>query len=148
MQNCIFCQIVKGQIPCYKVYEDKDFLGFLDINPLNKGHSLIAPKKHFRWVLDVCDFGKYWEIAGRVAKAMIKALSAESINFVTLGYEIPHAHIHVIPRFKDDDLGGFIDWSKRKKFSEKKMKEIAEKIKYQLSEDKEGGVFDANGGKS
>ncbi|MCX6705850.1 MAG: HIT domain-containing protein, partial [Candidatus Woesebacteria bacterium] len=76
MDNCIFCKIVKGEIPCYKVYEDNNFLAFLDIKPLTRGNSLLISKKHYRWVYDVPDFGSYWEAAKKVALATIKALGA------------------------------------------------------------------------
>jgi len=134
MNDCIFCKIVKEEIPAYKVYEDKLFLAFLDINPLNPGHTLVVPKVHYRWVLDMPEFDKYWTVAGRVGKVLQKSLKADSINFLTLGYEISHAHIHVIPRFTDDDLGGTVDWSKHKKISKVEMAKIAEKMR--------GGVFD------
>lgn len=133
MTDCIFCKIIKGEIPSYKVYEDENFLAFLDINPLNPGHTLVIPKKHYRWVLDVPQFGKYWEFAGKIAKKLQQNLKTDSINFVTLGYEVPHAHVHVIPRFKNDDLGGTIDWSKHKKLSPTDMNKIMEEVR--------GGVF-------
>lgn len=127
--QCVFCKIVAGEIPAYKVYEDEEFLAFLDIGPLNPGHALILPKKHVRWVHEVEPFGKYWEVAQTVAKAAIKILGADHVNFITLGYEVFHAHVHVIPRFPDDDLGLHIDWSKRKELPQQKMQEIAEKLR-------------------
>lgn len=128
-RNCIFCKIVAGEIPSYKVYEDEDFFAFLDIGPLNSGHTLVVPKKHFNWVHEVEPFGQYWEIAQRVAKAAVRALGADHVNFITLGYEVPHAHIHVIPRFPDDKLGAHVDWSKRRTIPKGKMQEIAAKMK-------------------
>jgi histidine triad (HIT) family protein len=131
--DCIFCKIINGEIPSYKIYEDEKFFAFLDINPLNPGHTLVIPKKHYRWVLDVPQFGNYWEVAGVVAQNLKQNLNAESINFITLGYEVEHSHIHVIPRFKNDDLGGTIDWNKHKKISADEMKKIMKEVK--------GGVF-------
>lgn len=128
MKGCLFCQIAKGKIPCYKVYEDKDFLGFLDIYPLNPGHTLLIPKKHYRWVNQVPDFEKYWGIGGELSQAIEKVLQADYSCFITLGHEVPHAHIHIIPRFSEDDLGGTIDWSRKKKINERKMKAISKKI--------------------
>jgi histidine triad (HIT) family protein len=136
MIDCIFCQIVKGKIPCYKIYEDKDFLAFLDINPLNPGHTLVITKKHYKWVIDVPKFGTYWERVGKIAKAVQKALKADSLNFVVLGYEIFHAHIHIVPRFSNDDLGGTINWANQKKFTKERMEQIAQSIKKEI---KEGG---------
>ena len=70
--NCIFCKIAKGEIPCNKIYEDNEYVAFLDINPLNKGHALVIPKKHFRWVYDVEDQGKYWTVAQKMTKNFSK----------------------------------------------------------------------------
>jgi len=132
MSDCVFCQIVEGKIPCYKVYEDDDFLAFLDIKPLSIGNSLLIPKKHYRWVYDVPDFGKYWQAAQKIALASIKAHNAESISFLTLGYEISHAHIRIIPRFKNDVHQGGIDHKAIQQISSPKMDQIAQKIKNSL----------------
>ncbi len=102
MDDCIFCKIQNGETPCYKIYEDDKFLGFLDINPLNPGNSLLIPKKHYRWVIDVPEFGQYWEVAKKIAIASQAGLSAMSVSFLTLGFEVPHAHIRIIPRFSED----------------------------------------------
>lgn len=102
MDDCIFCKIITGQIPCHKVYEDDLFLGFLDIKPLSLGNSLLIPKKHYRWVYDVPEFGPYWEAAKNIALATIPVVNASSVSFLTLGFEVPHAHIRIIPRFFND----------------------------------------------
>jgi histidine triad (HIT) family protein len=124
--TCIFCKIAKGEIPCYKVYEDKDFLAFLDIHPLNKGHCLIIPKKHYRWVYDI-DNADYWKIANKIAKKLVKN-GAEYVSFITWGLEVEHAHIHVVPRYKNDSHPGFIDWKNTKEFSPDEMKQTVEEI--------------------
>lgn len=105
--NCIFCRIVKKELPAETVYEDEKFLAFLDINPRTKGHTLVIPKEHFRWTYDVPDFGQYWEIAKKVAESQINNLMPEWIQFLTLGWQVNHAHIHVIPRYKEDAGEGF-----------------------------------------
>lgn len=128
MDECIFCKIVNGEIPCYKVYEDDSFLAFLDIKPVNQGHTLVIPKKHYRWVWDVEDFSAYWEFARRVTKSLIEKLNAEKVNYVTLGEAIPHAHIHIVPRYKDDGLGELPNWSTSKNLSKEQMNNILEKI--------------------
>ncbi|PIV07623.1 diadenosine tetraphosphate hydrolase [Candidatus Shapirobacteria bacterium CG_4_8_14_3_um_filter_35_11] len=102
MDDCIFCKIVKGDIPCYKVYEDDKYLGFLDIKPLNIGNSLLIPKDHHHWVYDVPNFGQYFEIAKKIALETKNIVNAEAVSFLTLGYEVPHAHIRIIPRFPND----------------------------------------------
>ena len=130
--DCIFCKIAKGEIPSYKVYEDADFMAFLDIKPLAQGHSLIIPKKHFRWVQDVVPFERYWKVAGKVTWGILNGLKSDHVNYVTLGDAVPHAHIHIVPRYVDDDLGAVPDWTKDKKFDAREMKEIAEKIKKEI----------------
>jgi len=102
--DCIFCKIIIGEVPCHKVYEDELFLGFLDIFPLSKGNTLLIPKIHYRWVNDVPQFGQYWETAKKIGDRIEKRLGATSISYLTLGEEVPHAHIRIIPRYNADDL--------------------------------------------
>ena len=128
MNNCLFCKIVNGEIPSYKVYEDDDFLAFLDIFPLNKGHTLIIPKKHEKWVWDVEAPGRFFEVTTKVAKAIRKAFDPERVMSFVLGEQIAHAHIWLVPRFPDDGHGINIDFNNKKKFTEDEMKEIAQKI--------------------
>lgn len=97
MENCVFCKIVKGGIPCHKVYEDSDFLAFLDINPLSPGHTLIIPKTHYRWVWDVPNAGTYFEVAKKVALAQKKTFDTDFVLSKIIGEEVHHAHIWVYP---------------------------------------------------
>ncbi len=97
-ESCIFCKIVAGEMPCYRVYEDDQFLGFLDIFPRVVGHCLLIPKEHHRWVYDVPNFGGYWEAARAISDACMKAFEPEFVSFITHGLEVPHAHIHIMPR--------------------------------------------------
>ncbi|HEY4516149.1 MAG TPA: HIT domain-containing protein [Candidatus Paceibacterota bacterium] len=97
MQDCIFCKIVKSELPSYKVYEDNDFLAFLDINPLSPGHCQIIPKEHCRWVWDYPEAGKYFEIVKKIALAEQKAFQTESILVKIDGQDVHHAHIWVYP---------------------------------------------------
>ena len=97
MKDCVFCKIVAGEIPSYKVYEDEDFLAFLDINPTSPGHVQVIPKKHFRWVWDVPNVGEYFEVVRKIAKAQQKAFDTEWILEKIVGDEVPHAHIWVYP---------------------------------------------------
>ena len=131
-EECVFCKIAKGEIPCYKVYEDDNFLAFLDVMPKNKGHTLVIPKKHYRWVWDVSNIGTYFEVVNRVANAIRKAMGTEWIVSLVIGEEISHAHVWLIPRFEEDGHGGFIDISKVVKLSKEEMNEIAEKIKKEI----------------
>ena len=97
MKNCIFCKIVTGDIPSYKVYEDDQFLAFLDINPRSAGHTQIIPKSHHPWVWDVPNVGHYFEVATKIALAQRKAFNTEIIHSQIRGEEVPHAHIWVYP---------------------------------------------------
>jgi histidine triad (HIT) family protein len=132
MPECIFCKIVVGEIPSYKVYEDNDFFAFLDISPLNLGHTLIIPKKHYRWVWDIPNIGEYYQVVGKIAKAIKKAFNTDWVVSLVVGEAVPHAHVWLIPRFENDGHGAVIDLKNIKKLSEKEMKEAVEKIKNYL----------------
>ncbi|OHA20635.1 MAG: hypothetical protein A2836_01325 [Candidatus Taylorbacteria bacterium RIFCSPHIGHO2_01_FULL_45_63] len=113
MKDCIFCKIVSGEIPAEKVYENEDFLAFLDIRPLSAGHTLVIPKKHYRWVWDVPNAGDYFEVAKKIALAEQKAFDTEFILSKIVGDEVPHAHIWIYPENKvkenKNDLAGNAD---------------------------------------
>lgn len=100
--NCIFCKIVNKEIPANIVYEDDQFLAFLDINPLSPGHTLVIPKKHYRWVWDIpaednINLGKYFEVVGKIANAIRVAFNQEMILSKIVGEEVYHAHIWIYP---------------------------------------------------
>lgn len=97
MEHCIFCKIVRGDIPSHKVYEDDTFLAFLDINPRSPGHTLVIPKAHYRWVWDVPQAGAYFEVVQKIARAQQNVFSTEMILSRITGEEVPHAHIWVFP---------------------------------------------------
>lgn len=128
-KDCIFCKIVEGKIPVYKVYENDYFISFLDIRPLTKGNMLVIPKKHFRWTYDVPNFGEYFEVAKKVGLAAKKAFNADWISFLTLGLEVSHAHIRVIPRYNNDKHKAVVDLRKIEKFTKEDMQKIASDIK-------------------
>ncbi|MEP7103737.1 MAG: HIT domain-containing protein [Candidatus Dojkabacteria bacterium] len=102
MSQCTFCELIKSK-NYYKVYEDKSFLAFLDINPLSEGHTLVIPKAHFRHVWELPDsgtgsVGEYFKVVQVVAKLLNARLeSKEPIYSLIMGFEIPHASIHLIP---------------------------------------------------
>ncbi len=106
-ENCIFCKIVKREIPAHIIYEDDNFLAFLDINPESPGHTQVIPKNHFRWVWDLPsgrqalpNAGEYFEVVKKIAKAQEKAFNTDFIISKIVGDEIPHAHIWVFPNSK------------------------------------------------
>lgn len=109
--SCIFCQIAKKEIPAHVVYEDENFLAFLDIDPRAPGHVQVIPKKHYRWVWNVPNVGRYFEVVRKVARAQQKAFDTEAIWSRITGDEISHAHIWIFPNPSDaagdkDDLPG------------------------------------------
>ncbi len=106
--NCIFCKIVKGELPAVKVYEDDAFLAFLDKFPRSPGHCQVIPKEHHRWVWDVPNIGGYMEIARKVAQAQRKAFGTEMIVSQIIGDEVQHAHIWLVPErhSKNEQLKG------------------------------------------
>lgn len=100
LERCVFNDIVEGKLPSYKVFENEDFLAFLDIFPRSKGHTLVIPKVHYRWVYEVPNFGAYWETAHMVTRAIQKSMQPKWINYFTHG-AVPYAHIHILPRYED-----------------------------------------------
>lgn len=109
MSNCIFCKISKGEIPCYKAYEDKKFLVFLDIKPVNHGHLLIIPKKHIVWMQEVDDkmIADIYKLAKKMMLVLKKSLKCDYVQLSVVGNEVPHFHVHLIPRYKNDNLINF-----------------------------------------
>jgi len=131
-KDCLFCKIVKGEIPCSKVHEDNEFLAFLDIAPVNPGHTLIVPKMHCKNLLDFpkAEETDLVEFIKKVAGAVMKATKAEGFNLGmnngrASGQLVDHAHFHIIPRFSDD---GFRHWP-HSKYKEGEMEEVQKKIK-------------------
>lgn len=124
--ECIFCSIVAGTLPNFTVYEDKDYLAFLDVFPRVKGHILVIPKDHHRWVYDVPNFGAYWEVAKKVGEKLQQSLGSEFISYITMGNEVPHAHIHVLPQ-QTNRVEGFT-LSSVVNMSKDEMKKLASSI--------------------
>jgi histidine triad (HIT) family protein len=133
MQNkeCIFCKIAAGEIPCHKIYEDDKVLAFLDINPVTDGHALIIPKEHYQMMPDVPDdllayiFLKTKEFMEKIKTAMQADFSVVSV----VGVDVPHFHVHVIPRKFNDGLANF--WP-AKKYADGEAERIAEQIRQKI----------------
>jgi histidine triad (HIT) family protein len=124
----IFSKIVQGEIPAYKIAEDENFLAFLDINPLAKGHTLVIPKNETDYLFDIADdeYSGLWKFAKKMAHAIEKVIPCKRIGIAVLGLEVPHAHIHLVPINSIYD----IDFSKPKlKYSSDEFNQIAEMIK-------------------
>ena len=125
--SSIFSKIVNGEIPSYKVAEDENFLAFLDVNPLVKGHVLVIPKQEVDYIFDVEDnlFAGLNLFAKKVAMKMKRVLPCERIGITVIGLEVPHAHIHLIPINSVADM----DFSKpKKKFDSLELENIAKSI--------------------
>jgi len=127
-KNCIFCKIVKNEVSCDKIYEDKNFLVLLDIKPVSDGHILIIPKKHFTWMQDVDDktISKIFVLTKKIMLAVKKSLKCDFVQIGVVGKEIPHFHIHLIPRFNNDNIHKYNLPTKTYKDGEEK--EIIKKI--------------------
>ena len=132
--ECLFCKIAKGEIPCSKVYEDKEIIAFLDISPVAIGHTLIVPKKHSDSMLEADEqiLESITKVMKKISLALIKALGAEGINTImntgrAAGQLVSHTHIHIIPRFKNDGKHLF-NW-KTGKYNEGMAAQIVERIK-------------------
>lgn len=136
MNDCLFCKIVHGEIPCTKVYEDEETLAFFSISPNNQGHTLVVPKKHFRNLMDM-DESNVSSLAlavQKITRGVYKGVKAEGVNIIMnneapAGQAVFHAHVHVIPRFKDD---GLHSWDKQTSYQEGEVEDIAQKIKKEI----------------
>lgn len=123
----IFTRIINKEIPCYKVAEDENYLAFLDINPLQEGHTLVIPKKEINYIFDVGDelHAGLWNFAKKIGKAIEKVVPCQRIGITVIGLEVPHAHIHLIP------LKGMYDMDFRRpklSFTPEEFNKIAENI--------------------
>ena len=102
----VFSKIIAGDIPCYKIAEDDRFFAFLDINPVNWGHTLVVPKQETDYIFDLDDgqIGAMMVFAKKVAAAIKKAIPCRKVGMAVLGLEVPHAHIHLIPLQNEGDM--------------------------------------------
>lgn len=127
----IFSKIINGEIPCYKIAEDNRFFAFLDIFPTAKGHVLVVPKAEVDYIFDL-DSDQYmamFEFAKKIAIAQKSALLVKRVGIVVAGFEVPHAHIHLIPMNTMNDMS----FEKEKlKFSTEEFQEIAETIRKEI----------------
>lgn len=137
MQDCIFCKIVKKELPAFIFYEDEFVIGFLDINPLVEGHTLVVPKAHYESIFDIDEeaLQKIISVSQKISKRIKEALRVEGVNLVNAsgaaaGQSVPHFHLHIIPRREGDEINLASWWrSKVKEVDKEKLKELAEKLK-------------------
>jgi histidine triad (HIT) family protein len=131
MDTCIFCKIVKGEIPSTKLYEDDQVLSFLDIAPVNIGHALVIPKEHFENILETPEdiMAHMMRVVKKISHGL-EALNPDGINInmnnkSAAGQVVFHSHIHVIPRYTGD---GFGMWHGKRGYKDGEKDEVAEKI--------------------
>ncbi len=126
----LFTKIIKGEIPCHKILENDDYLAFLDIRPINPGHTLVIPKKEVDYIFDVEDklYSGLFVFAKKVAHMIQKEISCKKVGIMVAGLEVPHAHIHLIPIFDVMDL----NFSRAKPTSNEELTKVAEKIRAHL----------------
>lgn len=123
----LFTKIINGEIPSYKVAENDKFYAFLDISPLQKGHTLVVPKKEEDYIFDIADedLQEYICFAKKIAVAIKKAYPCVKVGMAVIGLEVRHAHIHLVPMHKEGDLNFA---NEKLSLPAEEMKEIAENI--------------------
>lgn len=102
----LFSKIIQGEIPCHRVYEDELTFAFLDINPRHEGHTIVVPKREVDYLFDLPDedYTALWASCATVSSALKAATGCERVLVLVLGYEIPHAHVHLIPSDQSDHM--------------------------------------------
>src|SRR5262245_19729820 len=133
--NCIFCKIVAGEVPCFKLFEDGETLAFMDISPVHDGHCLVIPKAHYPTVFDITPraMGAAARTAAKVAKAVNQAVAPDGLNLIQAngpgaGQSVAHFHFHVFPRRMDDGVP--INWERYQAPGDRnRLAELAERIR-------------------
>ncbi|MDO4443905.1 MAG: HIT family protein [Bacillota bacterium] len=136
MENCIFCKIAAGEIPSTTLYEDQDFRVILDLGPASKGHALILPKEHYANIYEIPDelAAKAIILAKKMAGIMTRALNCDGFNIVQnngepAGQTVFHFHVHLIPRYEDDQVG--LTWNPGS-LTEEDKEEVLRKVMAEL----------------
>jgi len=126
MDDCIFCKISKSEIPSAKVYEDANFFAFLDINPVSDGHILIIPKKHVVWMQEADDetISGIFKLAKKLMLALKSGLNCDYVQVSIVGKDVPHLHVHLIPRHFNDGFPQF----ETKKYKDGESEAVVKKI--------------------
>lgn len=136
-EHCVFCKILAGEIPAAKVYEDEETLAFLDIAPFNYGHTLVIPKRHCHGLSDMPGESRdrLFAAAALIAPVVLRVTGATGFNLLlnngqAAGQEVPHAHLHIIPRFVDDKV---LLNAPQKQYGDGEMAALQEKIQQRLA---------------
>ena len=128
--SSIFTKIIKGEIPCYKIAEDDNFLAFLDVNPNAKGHTLCVPKQEIDKIFDIQDdlYLGLMQFSKKIAIALEKTVPCNRIGMAVIGLEVPHAHVHLIPLNEMDEMR----FQKKVSMTKEEFEALAKKIQANL----------------
>lgn len=132
MESCIFCQILKGSAPAHKIWENENFFAFLDVNPVNPGHTMIIPKHHLDYVFDLEEplYSELFKVAKELSEPIQRAMEASRIGVVIEGFGVSHLHVHLVPINKVNEL----DPTRAKRATMEELAQIADRIKMALAE--------------
>jgi histidine triad (HIT) family protein len=137
-KTCIFCSIIEGQEPSVQIHRDDGFLILMDKYPINPGHVLLMPTKHYETLLQMPpeEVGKLYSLVPTIAKAIVSAVKADGFNVgqnngIAANQIVPHVHVHIVPRFHDDSPDG--KWPARKVARNDEIVKIAQRIKEEIS---------------
>jgi len=137
-KSCIFCSIIAGKEPGTMVYRDHNFLVIMDKYPINPGHTLVIPVKHYDDLLNMppAEVGKLHSLVPLIAKAVVSAVKADGFNVgqnngIAANQIVPHVHVHIVPRFNDDSPDG--KWPARRVASNEELAKIAHKVKQEIT---------------
>ncbi len=127
----LFTRIVSGEVPCHKILENEKFLAFLDVRPINPGHTLVIPKQEVDYIFDLEDdlLGELVKFAKKAAIPIRKAMPCRKVGMMVAGLEVPHVHIHLVPIFEVGDL----NFAKARSASNEELAAAAEKIRAAVS---------------
>ncbi|WP_337863171.1 HIT family protein [Nitrososphaera sp.] len=135
---CIFCSILEGKLPSAQVYKDADFMVIMDKYPINRGHALVIPTKHYDNLLQMppAEVGRLYSMVPAVAKAVVSAVGADGFNVgqnngIAANQIVPHVHVHIVPRFIDDSPDG--RWPDRRVAQDGELAELAQKIRLKMA---------------
>jgi histidine triad (HIT) family protein len=137
-KSCIFCCIIADQESCVQIHRDQGFLIFMDKYPINPGHTLVTPIKHYETLLEMppAEVGKLYSLVPSIAKAIISAVKADGFNIgqnngIAANQIVPHVHVHIVPRFYDDSPDG--KWPARRVATRDDLLKTAQKIREEIA---------------
>ncbi len=131
MDNCVFCKIARGEIEDLRIWEDENYVAFLDINPFVVGHTLVIPKKHTRWIWEIGDteYLDYMRAVKKIAELLKKTFDTDCVQLIIAGMDVPHTHIHLLPRKENDGIASVPKIPLHPKPSNLELQKIREKIR-------------------